>query len=82
MGASSSDDAEWNIDDKWSSQGWKSGEMMEVRTGRRVVFAQHTDRFIIENDNMDSYGADQQRLQISDSHFDKFPRQQHSLVGR
>ena len=29
-----------------------------------------------------NYGADQQRLQISDPHFDKFPRQQHSLAGR
>ena len=29
-----------------------------------------------------SHGADQQRLQISDLHFDKFPNQQHSLVGR
>ena len=28
---------------------------MAVRTGRPVVFAQHTDRFIVENDNMDSY---------------------------
>ena len=28
------------------------------------------------------YGADQQRLQISDLHFDKFPRKQHLLVGR
>ena len=28
---------------------------MEVRTRRPVVFAQHTDRFIVENDNMDSY---------------------------
>ena len=27
---------------------------MEVRTGRPVVFAQHTNRFIVENDNMDS----------------------------
>ena len=29
-----------------------------------------------------NYGADQQRLQISDLHFDKFLHQQHSLVGR
>ena len=29
-----------------------------------------------------NYGADQQRLQISDPHFDKFPRKQHSLAGR
>ena len=33
---------------------WKSDELMEYRTGRPVLFAQHTDRFIVENDNMDS----------------------------
>ena len=27
---------------------------MAVRTGRPVLFAQNTDRFIVENDNMDS----------------------------
>ena len=27
---------------------------MEILTGRLVVFAQHTDRFIVENGNMDS----------------------------
>ena len=30
---------------------------MEARTGRPVVFAQHTDRFIVENDKMNSYTA-------------------------
>ena len=28
---------------------------MEDRTGRPVVTAQHTDRFIVENDKMNSY---------------------------
>ena len=36
MGASSSDYSEWNIDDKWSSQEWKSGEVLEARTWRPV----------------------------------------------
>ena len=54
MGASSSDYSEWNIDDKWSSQEWKSDELMEVRTGRLVyeqppgLFTEHTDKFIVE----------------------------------
>ena len=52
--ACSSSYSERNDDEKWSSQEWKSDEVMEVRTGRPVVFAQHTDRFIVENDNMDS----------------------------
>ena len=53
--AYSSSYSEWNVDKTWSSQEWKSDELMEDRTGRPVVFAQHTDRFIVENDKMNSY---------------------------
>ena len=52
--AYSSSYSEWNVDKTWSSEEWKSDELLEVRTGRPVLFAQHTDRFIVENDNMDS----------------------------
>ena len=58
MGASSSNYSEWNIDEKWSSQEWKSDELMEVRTGRLVIeqppglFAQHTDRFSVDDGDM------------------------------
>ena len=58
--ASSSSYSEWNVDEKWSSQEWKSDEVMEVRTGRLVneqppgLCAEHTDRFIVDDDNMDS----------------------------
>ena len=57
MGASSSNNSEWNIDEKWSSQEWKSGEMLEARTVRPVSgqppgsFTQHTDRFVIDDDD-------------------------------
>ena len=34
MGASSSDYSEWNIDEKCSSQEWKSGEMSITKTVR------------------------------------------------
>ena len=59
MGAGSSDYSEWNIDEKWSSQEWKSDEMLEARTERLVCeqpagsFTQHTDRFVIDDDDMD-----------------------------
>ena len=59
--AYSSSYSEWNANKNWSSQKWKSDELMEVRTGRLVdeqppsLFAQHTDRFIVENDKMNSY---------------------------
>ena len=58
--AYSSSYSEWNVDKNWSSQEWKSDELMEVRTGRPVneqppgLFAQHTDRFIVDADDMDS----------------------------
>ena len=53
--AYSSSFSEWNVDKTWSSEEWKSDESMEVRTGRPVLFAHHTDRFIVDYDNMDSY---------------------------
>ena len=52
--AYSSSFSEWNVDKTWSSQGWKSDELMEDRTGGLVLFAQHTNKFIVENDDMDS----------------------------
>ena len=62
--AHSSSYSEWNVDKTCSSQEWKSDELMEVRTGRPVVFAQHTDRFIVENDNMDSYTEAESELSL------------------
>ena len=52
--------SEWNADKSWSSQEWKSDELMEVRTGRPVyeqppgLFTKHTDKFIVDDDDMDS----------------------------
>ena len=48
LGASSSDCSEWNIVGKWSSQEWKSGELLGARTERPVY-----DKFVI-HDDMDS----------------------------
>ena len=45
MGACSSDYSEWNIDEKWSSQEWKSDEMLEAKTGTPVY-----DKFVIDDD--------------------------------
>ena len=56
MGASSSNYSEWNADKNGSSQEWKSDEVLEVKTVRRVyeqppgLFTQLTDRFITESD--------------------------------
>ena len=56
MGACSSNYSEWKIDEKWTSQEWKSDEMLEARTGRRV-----DDKFDI-NDDMDSDTATESEL--------------------
>ena len=53
--AHSSSYSEWNVDKTWSSQEWKSDELMEDRMVRPVVNAQYTDRFIVENDEMNSF---------------------------
>ena len=56
MGVGSSNSSEWNIDDKWSSQEWKSGEMLKTSTGRPVGgqhSTQNADKFVIDDD-MDS----------------------------
>ena len=45
LGASSSNQTEWNIDDKWSSQECESGEMSGARTWRPV-----DDKFVIDDD--------------------------------
>ena len=60
LDALSSSYSEWNADKNWSSQEWKSDELMEVRTGRPVyeqppgLFTQHTDRLIVDDDDMES----------------------------
>ena len=60
---------QWNFDKKWSSQEWKSDELMEDRTVRPVVNAQHTDRFIVENDLMNSYTEAESELSLESRSF-------------
>ena len=64
MGASSSDYSEWNIDDKWSSQELKSGEMLNTSTGRLV-----DDKFVIDDDDMDSDTATESNLSLRSRSF-------------
>ena len=63
MGASSSNYSEWNIDDKWSSQEWKSGEMLGARTVRP-----EDDKFVIDDD-MDSNTATESNLSLRSRSF-------------
>ena len=52
--------SEWNADKILSSQEWNSDELMEIMTRRPVyeqppgLFTQHTDSFIVDDDEMDS----------------------------
>ena len=71
LGASSSNYSEWNIDDKWSSQVWKSGEMSGTRTGRPVGGQESTqdiDKFVIDDD-MDSDTAAESNLSLKSRSF-------------
>ena len=64
--AYSSSYSEWNVDKTWSSQEWKSDELMEDRTGRP---AQHTDRLIVENDWMNSYTEAESEMSLETRSF-------------
>ena len=63
LGAGSSNYSEWNIDDKWSSQEWKSGEMLGARRGRPV-----DDKFVIDDD-MDSGTVTESNLSLKSRSF-------------
>ena len=67
--AYSSSYSEWNVDKTWSPQEWKSDELMEHRTGRPVVTAQHTDRFNVENDKMNSYTEAESEMSLESRSF-------------
>ena len=64
IGASSSNYLEWNIDDKWSPQVWKSGGMLGTRTVRPV-----DDKFVIDDDDMDSDTATEWNLSLKSRSF-------------
>ena len=71
----SSSYSEWNVDKKWCSQEWKSDELMEVRTGRLVneeppgLFAPHTDRFIVNDHDMDSNTVAESEMSLESRSF-------------
>ena len=67
--AHSSSCSEWNIDKTLSSQEWKSDELMEDRTGRPVVNAQHSDRFIVDDNDMDSNTVTESDLSLKSRSF-------------
>ena len=63
LGSSSSNYSEWYIDDKWSSQEWKSGEMSVTSTERP-----EDDKFVIDDD-MDSDTAKESNLSLKSRSF-------------
>ena len=75
--ACSSSYSEWIADKSWSSQEWKSDELMEIRTGRPMggqpagPFTQHTDKFVIDDDDMDSDTATESDFSFNSRSFFK-----------
>ena len=73
--ACSSSYSEWNADENWSSQDWKSDEMLEARTVRLVggqpvgPFIKHTDKFVIDADDTDSDTATESNLSLKSLSF-------------
>ena len=67
--AYSSSYSEWNVDKTWSSQEWKSDELTEVRTGRPVLLAQHTHRFTVEKENVDSHTVAESDMSLKSRSF-------------
>ena len=63
LGASSQNHSEWNIDDNWSSQVWKSDEMLGNKYGKRA-----DDKFVIDDD-MDSDTATESNLSLRSRSF-------------
>ena len=77
LGASSSNYSEWNIDDKWSCQMWKSGEMSNTSTGRPI-----DDKFVIDDD-MDPDTATKSNLsQRSRSFFNRVNDRLRKMLDR
>ena len=65
----SSSYSEWNVDKTWSSQEWKSDEVMEDRTVRLAVTPQHTERFTVENDKMNSGTEAESEMSLESTSF-------------
>ena len=77
LGASSSNFSEWNIDIKWSSQVWKSGEMSNISTVRPVY-----DMVVIDDD-MDSDTATESNFSPrSRSFFNRVNDRLRKMLGR
>ena len=73
--AYSSSYSEWNAEEKWSSQEWKSDEVMEARTVRPLneeppgLFTQHTNRFIVDDDDMDFNTVEESDMSLKSRSF-------------
>ena len=65
LDAYSTNYSEWNGDKNWSSQEWKSDELMEVRTRRPA----YEHRFIVDDDDMDSDSVTESDLSLKSRSF-------------
>ena len=61
--------SERNIDKNWSSQEWRSDELMDDRTVRPIGCSQQADRFVIENDETNSHTEAESELSLGSRSF-------------
>ena len=67
--AHSSSYSEWNVDETWSSQEWKSDELMDDRTERPVVCSQRAHQLVNEDDETNSYTEAESELSLGSRSF-------------
>ena len=67
--AYSSSYSEWNADENWSSQEWKSDELMDDRTERPVFCSQRAHQFVIEDVETNSYTEAESELSLGSRSF-------------
>ena len=66
--------SEWNADEKWFSQEWKSDEVLETRKGSLAneqppgLFTQQTNKFIVDDDDMDKHRTHNQTFHQNRDH--------------
>ena len=69
VSAHSSSYSKWNVDKTWSSQEWKSDELLDDGTGRPVVCSQQADQFVIENDETNSHAVAESEMSLGSRSF-------------
>ena len=60
----SSSYSKWNVDKAWSSQAWKSDDLMEDRTGQPVLTEQPSSSSVQEIDKRFLFGCESTNVSV------------------